>query len=265
VLALWVGVAIVAAGLILLLMHDRKGGPRADVASYITEVNATSAGSTREFATVQRAFQAFALTPKSGSKQGPKLRAAAASLHALRLRIQAIPAPEPAAVLRRRLIALYRQQEAVAAELVGVNDYVPRLTAAERDLAPANNRMQAVLKTKATTAEQAAALSAYADALAEAERRVKAIDPPLLFRASHRAQAARLGRSARLMRQLGGALSRNDRKGVQAAITELGKPGDAGNAAARKAVIAYNHRVARIRTLAAQVEIERLKLNKSLQ
>jgi hypothetical protein len=263
VLALWGVVALVAAVLVVVLLHDRKGGPRADVSSYIRQVNATSTAFSKNYRTVEKAYSSFALAPQKAAAQEPQLRTAAADLTRLRAGIERVPAPKAAATLRLRLIAFFRQQEAVARELLGVSVYLPRLDAAERGLAPAGARMRVALKAGGKPSEQADALDAYASALDGAAGAVAALEPPQLFRATQALQLQRLRRAARLVRRLAHALSANDRPALEAAGKALGKPAAASDAA-RTAILSYNKRVEKIHRLAAEVVLERRRLDEQL-
>jgi hypothetical protein len=262
-LALWVVVTLIAVALIIALNHEPKG-PRPAVAAYITRVNGLVVTFSQEFTSIENAYKTFALAPKKPAAQEARLQKASAQLTVLRKRAQQIPAPPKARVLRQRLIAFFRQQEAVSRELLGVSTYVPRLAAAERSLTPAGARMRAVLKKGGTAKQQAAALDDYVAALDGAADAVAAIKPPQLFRTSHAEQVQRLRRTAALTRQLSTALRANDKPALKRAVNALGSGGSASSAAARTAIVSYNARVEKIRALAASVERERRRLNDSL-
>jgi hypothetical protein len=262
-LTLWVVVTLIAVALIIALNHEPKG-PRPGVAAYITRVNGLSVTFAQDYKSIETAYRTFALAPKKPAAQEQRLRAASAQLTILRKRMQQIPAPPRARVLKQRLIAFFRQQEAVSRELIGVSTYVPRLAAAERLLAPAGDRMRAALKRGGTAKQQAAALGVYVAALDHAADAVEAIKAPALFRTSHAVQVERLRRTATLTRRLEAALAANDRPALQRAVNELGSGTSASAAAARTAIVSYNARVTKIRDLAASVERERRRLNDSL-
>lgn len=263
--ALWGLVAVAGVVLIVLLLHDRKG-PRDDVAAYIRRVNAVSTASAKDYKAIELAYRKFTLSPtKAGVGEDRALRRAAAELTALRARMARIPAPPQAAALRTKLIAFFRQQEAVSRELIGVTTYVPRLAAAEQPLGPAATTMRTALKQGKTAKEQTAALDAYAAELRHATRAVAAIHAPALFAVSHRQQVSRLARAATLVHRLAAALAANDRKALKQTVNELSSGGgDGGQQAVRTAILSYDRRVKRIRTLAAAVERERVRLDKNL-
>jgi hypothetical protein len=264
VLVLWTIAALLAAGLTAALLIPRGNTTRSGVAAYIDKVNATGRAFAGDYRGVSKAYQAFTLAPQRSSNQLARLRAAAAKLTKLRVELAAIPAPPAAHGLRKRLIAFYRQQEAVGYELVGITDYVPRLTAAERSLGPASTRMRKALASGRTPAKQAAALGTYGQAVAATVTTLRAIHPPPLFAASHRAQIASLRHSARALANLQHALLTHSRAKVKAAVAALQVAPTAKAATSRAAVLAYNRHVARIHALGAAVERERLRLNRVL-
>jgi len=77
----------------------------------------------------------------------------------------------------------------------------------------------------------------------------------------------RLGRSATLVHRLAAALAAKDKKAMNRAVKQLaagGSGGSGGVDAVATAIRSYDASVVRIRTLAAAVERERVRLDKSL-
>jgi hypothetical protein len=265
VAVLWVLAALVAAGLAAALLVSRGGSARSGVTAYIAAVNESGRTFARDYRSVSEAYRTFTLAPQRAARQLPRLRAASRRLTRLRIELQRIPAPPAARVLRGRLIAFYRQEEAVAAELVGMTAYVPQLTSAERPLAAASARMRAALAGGKTPEQQAAALGAYVGALTAARRAVRAIDPPPLFAGSHRAQAAHLDASIRSIDGLRRALLTHSRSKVKAAVAGLQTAGVRSPVLLRGPIAAYNRHVRELRRLGAAVERERVRLNGTLR
>jgi len=261
---LWVVAVLIAALVAISFVRDGKPGPRDHVAAYIEKVNATSTSFSQDFAAVQQAYQSLALAPKASAKQVPALRRSLRKLHALRLRMQRIQPPPEAAALHTKLVAYFRQQEAVAAELLETAQYVPLLAAAERPLAAANATMRAALARETTGTGQAAALEDYAASVGHARARMEKLDPPPLFAVTTQSQIDKLARSERLVRRLATALEERDPVALNRAVRELGKPDAPSTAAARAAVVAYNRRVEKIARLGAAVQRERTRLSNDL-
>jgi len=256
---------VIAAIVAISFMRDAKPGPRDHVAAYIQQVNRTATGFSGDFATVQQAYRSFALAPKAAEKQVPVLRRSLRKLHALRLRMQRIAPPPEAAALHTKLVAYYRQQEAVAAELLATARYVPLLASAEGPLAAANTKMRTALSTEKTGDGQAAALDDYAASIGRARAAIQKLDPPPLFVVSTNSQIARMGRSERVVRRLAAALEAKDSVALNQAIKDMAKPDAPSTAAARAAVLAYNHRVEKIARLGAAVQRERTRLSNDLR
>lgn len=256
-------VALLAAGITAAAMWPRTSS-RDHVNAYIRQVNAVGKSFSGRYRTVDAAFRSFSFAPADAVRELPKVRASAQQLTRLREQLAAVPAPKQARTLRARLVAFYRQQEAVAWELVAVSAYVPRLAAAEQPLAPAGAGMRAALKKQKTGKTQAAVLRGYAAEISKTAAALAALHPPQLFAQAQASQVARLHASAASVRRLADALEQNDRKAVQAALDRISRQPSASAGAARTAVAAYNRRVLRIRALARSVELERRRLADTL-
>lgn len=218
------------------------------------------------YGSVNRVYEQFELSEEASSEQLPQLRSAARTLNELRVRIERLDAPDEAETLRLRLISFFRQQEAIANELVAVAVYLPKLGDAEQPLAAVNRRLRTGLQT-ASAQEQADAVRAYALELERVARALKAIDPPLLLEVSHGAYIEQLQSYAEASQALQRAVRKNDQAAVDAAVEELRAASEAppGAAAAqRAAIVAFNERVSRIRRLALAVERERQRLEREV-
>lgn len=260
---LWAIAALLAAGVTALLVVDRHG-PRDDVSAYIAVVNDTTKSFVSEYAAVRGAYASFSVDPRRARRQLPRLRAASAKLTALRVRVQRIAAPPAARRLRQRLLAYFRQQEAVARELVQINVYSTELARARGPLLAASTRLRQGLRDGRTPAAQADALAGYGRAVDRHVAALRSIEPPPIFAGSLRAQIARLRASSRALDGLRAALLANDRAAVDRAVAELRRAGLASPVSERRAILSYNRHVNRIAALAAAVERERRRLEGEL-
>jgi hypothetical protein len=255
--------AALAAGLTYTLFLQPE--PGADVAAYIEEVNETQAASATRYGSVQAAYRDFQLAPARMDEQLPRLEEAARALTSLRVRMERIPAPEDARVLRRRLIAFFEQQERVAHELVDVAEYLPHLGAAEPPVSRASNALRRELRNSSTPEAQEAALARYAAALAATAKTLDAVEPPALLAPAHDAYVKQLGSYSDAAAALKRAVASGDQDAVDRAVRRLGAAAaPSSQRAQRDAIEAYNRRVERIRTLAAAVERERRRLESDL-
>jgi hypothetical protein len=255
--------ALLAAAIVVAAMWPHTSA-RDRVNAYITQVNAVGKTFSGRYKTVDAAFRSFSFAPAAAAKELPHVQASARELTRLRRQLAAVPAPSQAQPLRARLIAFYRQQEAVAWELVAVASYLPQLSAAEQSLAPAGVRMRAKLKRQTDGHGQATVLRAYAATVERTASTLGALHAPPLFAQAQAAQVARLRASAASIRNLAAALAENKRAAVQAALNRVARQPPASTAAARTAIAAYNHRVLRIRALSRAAELERRRLADTL-
>lgn len=262
---LWVVAGLFAASLtaVLLLRRDERD----EVSAYIRQVNDEQQSFAVRFGSINQAYEQFRLSPSSVREQLPRLLRAARLLTSTRRDVAAIAPPTAAQGLRRRLIELLSAQEAVAYELVGVVAYLPKLEAAERPVARANARLAASLRGAETVEEQGVAVGRYARTLRLTADRLETIDPPPLLAPSHRAYVAQLRRYGRSATSLQRAVASGDNDAIAAAGTKLREASAAPSGtsrAQRRAIQAYNERIAAIRSLANAVERERLRLDAEL-
>jgi len=229
-------------------------------------VNETQQAFATRYGSVNSVYEDFKLSSDAATEQLPQLRSAAATLTSLRVRIERLDAPADAEPLRLRLIEFFRQQEAVAEELVAVAVYLPKLAAAEQPLAAVNRRLRSRLQTTAPEA-QAAALGGYAVELERVAAELEALEPPRLLQVSHGAYIAQLRDYAAASRALRRAVRDGDQAGVDAAVAQLRNASTAPPGTARAqsaAIVAYNDRVSRIQRLLIAVERERQKLEQEV-
>lgn len=261
---LWVVAALIAAAItgIALLPHHSK---RNDVAQYILKVDAAGTTFARQSRGVGKTLASLGSKNASPDQKSVDLQHAAAQLTVLREKIARIPAPPEAAVLRKRLLAYYRAQEAVAHELAGITSYFPTIRRVEAPVTKAGATLRAGLKAAKTPADQEAALATYEAALRRVGDRIAAVPVPAGLTTARDEEAKRLAKIAGAVKRVRAALHANDRKALDAALSALDSGG--GNTAAlaaRAAVVAYNRHLKEINALGASAEKERRRLQASL-
>lgn len=245
----------------------RGGGSHDEVAEYIDEVNAAQQEFSVRYGTIDRTFREFRLSSQAADDELPKLEEAAQTLTELRLRIERIDAPEQAETLRSRLLALFRQQEAVANELVDVATYLPKLREAEAPLAAASRRLRAALGSSASTEAQGEAVRRYAVDLRTVAESLDEVAAPPLLEPSRRAYASQLRAYASSSEALQRGIRDRDQAAVDRAVRRMQQAASAppGTFQAQKAaIVAYNERVKRINALAVALERERQRLEREL-
>lgn len=244
-----------------------RGGSRDDVAAYIEQVNESQRDFSIRFGSIDRTYRDFRLSPAAAEQQLPKLQEAARTMTRVRLRIERLETPDEAETLRARLLALFRQQEAVANELVGVARYLPRLREAEAPLAAAGRRLRIRLDRATSTTAQGKAVERYADELRALANTLDEVEAPPLLEPSRRAYVLQLRAHASTSEALQRGIRDNDQVAVDNAVRRMQQAaaGSSGTfRAQRAAIVAYNERVKRIRTLGIAVENERQRLEREL-
>jgi hypothetical protein len=245
----------------------RDGGSHDEVSAYIDEVNAAQQEFSVQYGNIDRTFREFRLSSNAAEEDLPKLEEAAKTLTALRLRVERIDAPEQAETLRSRLLMLFRQQEAVANELVDVATYLPKLRQAEAPLASASRRLRAALGSSPSTEAQGEAVKRYAAELRAVAGSLDKVAAPPLLEPSRRAYVLQLRAYASSSEALQRGIRDRDQAAVDRAVRRLQLAAEAPPGtfrAQRAAILAYNERVKRINTLSLALERERQRLEREL-
>jgi len=260
-----VAAALLAAGVTAALMY--RGGPRDDVSTYIEQVNDSQKDFSVRYGSINTTFQEFKLSPTAAETQLPKLQEAARTMTALRLKVERIDAPQEAETLRARLLAFFRQEEAVATELVDVAQYLPKLREAEAPLAAASRKLRIGLRDAGSPQAQGDAVKRYAVELRTVAGQLDEVEAPPLLRPSHRAYVSQLRAYASSSEALQRGIRDNDQDAVNDAVRRMQQAASAPPGTFRaqaEAIKAYNERVRKIRTLAVALERERQRLEREL-
>ena len=244
-----------------------RGGPHDDVSAYIEQVNTTQQEFSVRYGTIDRTYREFQLSSDAAAQQLPKLEEAARTLTQLRLRIERLDAPEEAEALRVKLLALLGQQEAVANELVDVAEYLPKLRAAEAPLGAASTRLRSALAATTSPEAQGAAVKRYAAELRAVAARLDGVAAPPLLEPSRKAYVSQLRAYASSSEALQRGIRDNNQAAVDSAVRRMRAAASAPPGtfkAQRAAIVAYNERVKKVRTLAVALERERQRLEREL-
>jgi hypothetical protein len=260
---LWV-VAMLLAAVVTGITLIPRDTPRDKVTRYIERANETGVAFAKQYKDVSAAYRSLSVAPSAQPAQSARLELAARHLTSLRLQLARLPAPAPARELRLRLIAFYRQQELVAHELAGIMAYFPQAIAAQRGVERSAARMRKGLAAADTPEAQAVALGHYADTLATARRRMRAIEAPPLLANAQRSEVARLTRTGKAIRAVQRSLLANSQPQLQRALKGLQSAVSVTSTATRVAILSYNRHITRIERLGRKVELERRRLNDSL-
>lgn len=295
-LVLWVTAAVaVAAAVVVAVTQRGNASPKHDaVAAYIEQVDGTQRQMRQRVARTLKAYRAFSSKRGITAAQTKDLLDGERTLAALRRRIDAVPAPEPAAQLRKLLLELVDAEVGVSHEVAELVVFAPRYDAvlgssrkAGEDL---SHSLESITPPKpetlhgtraqveaaqaafaeassAAAGAQAAAIDAYLGRIAEVERRLRTLDPPPALEPAWRAQIAAFSGT----RRVGTRLVQELRKPDRADVATLGRrftiaARAAGSVRAQKAQIAaikaYNRRVRSIGELQTRVQDELRRLQR---
>ena len=219
------------------------------------------------YGSIDRTFREFQLSSQAAEKQLPKLQEAARTLTELRLRIEKLEAPKEAATLRARLLAFFRQQEAVANELVDVTTYLPKLQAAEAPLAAASRRLRTSLRGTTSVEAQGEAVNRYAVELRAVAGALDDVAAPPLLEPSRAAYVRQLRAYASSSEALQRGIQSGNQAAIDSAVRRMQQAASAPTGtfeAQSEAIKAYNERVKKIQTLAIALESERQRLEREL-
>jgi hypothetical protein len=261
--------------------------PRAATEVYLGRVNAVERQLAKPLLEVSRAGAKFAGQRQGGAGSlagfvsAPDLSPLVADLariRALRARLAAIPAPAPAATLRRLLLALIDRQAYLTEQMITLERFLPGFSIALGPLVPASRRLEQVLAIRsgygpaavqAVFAEKAAALRAFQHTLEGVLRNLRRLHPPTVSRPSYRAQYAAVEGMSTSAGKLAVALVNRDTSTVPPLLAAFNqaaaRPRTLGVQRAQIAAAkAYNRTAGRLTVLATEAERERLRLSNSL-
>jgi hypothetical protein len=259
------------AALALLLGAAGCGGSHrgAALTRYIDQVDRIEAGLVQPSQDVTAASRQLAKTAANHAKSEATLRAAARKIDVLKARVAAVAPPLDARKLRSLLLDLLGRESALARELADYAAFVPAFAASLAPLVPAGTRLRSVLRAKRSSAASAAALEAYASVVAAGIARLEALRPPPVSAAIRETEVGALRQVRAAAAALAEALSAKRPTGLGALIHRFDVAEAANDTLAAQrsriaAIRAFNARVAGLQTLAARIQRERGRLQRSL-
>lgn len=276
-----------AVALLTLLLAGCGGShdtPRADLARYVTQVNAVEKQLVPPLVSVTKTVGQFA-GGRSASPLGVIPSAEAASLAqagrriaVLRARLAALPAPAPARHLRSLLLALVDRQAALTRQMAKLVVFLPRFYRAMEPLRPSLATLERWLSVNqaagpaavaAVFAEKAAALRRFRTAVEGILAELRPLDPPPVSRPPLRAQVQALEGMAGAAGGLARVLGPGSSAAVKTLLTQFdraasGPQSSRAHQAQVMAVRAYDGQLTSLNRLAEQAARERLRLVKTV-
>lgn len=210
--------AVVAVTAVCATLLGACGAGRSDrdeVGAFIRSLNQIQDDAAPALAQADRVYTRMARGKLPATRAPAATRATEQTILSLRGRVQALPAPSSAENLKRRVLAAFDADAAMAEQTVLLARYVPAQQRSLRTVRALGAHLQARLRARAGhAAAQAGALTDYAVGLNEETDRLRVLKPPLALVSVRDAQLVRLRGSRGIALQLRAAVLSNDATGV---------------------------------------------------
>jgi hypothetical protein len=257
--------AAVAAALVVLAgcggTSDRDA-----VRDYVDRANAIQEQAAPDLAAANAAYARLSRGKLKAPAAVARVQDVAGRLGELRDRLAALDAPSAASELDRRLLAVYDRTIDLAEEVGQLGAYQPAAGRAVTALGAAGRRLQRALVGSDADGQEAA-LRAYGERLAAIEGRLRALSPPELLVAAHRAQLLRIASARTLTRRLRAAVAAADGPLVSRLLVRFqdvyAETGD-DRSVQRAALRAYRERLLSINEAVGRVREEQARLERTL-
>lgn len=241
-------------------------GDREDVGAYIREANAIQDRGAPDLAAANAAYARFSRGRRLGPAALATLQDAVGRLRETRRRLAQLSAPEPARALRRRLLAVFDANIALAGEAALLGVYVPASRRVMARLPRIASDLRRGLDAAGPQAQEAA-LGRYGRRLAGLEDRMRALSPPPVLIDSHRGQLLRLATARGLSRRLRAAVADRDGPAVSSLLLRFRDVFVASrldSTVQRRALRAYRDRLGTINDATGELRREQARLQRSL-
>jgi hypothetical protein len=265
---------------LLVAACGSSGHARRDaVNAYLGQVEKAQAALVGAQGQIGLTLQAFSLT-KPPANEVPRLTRAQRTAVASLQRLKALKPPPDALQLHGLIVRRIELQVALFDSLIETLRDLPRLAAAGPPLTAAARRLSSDLAaiggtqvkgggSKAFLDRYAEAFGRYGDALEPVGEKLASATPESLLRPTISAEHSVIVRSTRLCNRIRSTLQKNDIDGANTSIHELltltqRVGGGSVRAAQEAAARAYDAKVSKLDSLAAQINIERSRLVKQV-
>ena len=261
---------VLAAGLVtavvLIAGCGGQGHARRDaVEDFIHQANDAQTDANPAFTAANKAYVAFSKGKLPSAVARRDLARAEQSMRSMRDRIAAIRAPADARELKRRIVALFDADAALAHEATLLATFVPAAQSASQPLSGLGRGLGTGLKRAKTPAAQEKALRRYASGLEAVIGRMQRLHPPPLLLDRHHAQIEHLRSVRRLALQLVGALKAQNSKRVASLLLRFRRlSAQQTSAVDPSSLRAYNGRFRGVQQAEQAVQRERSRLKKVL-
>jgi hypothetical protein len=264
--------AVIALCAVVPGCGDGQKAKRADVSSYITQVNAVQQRLAQPLLEVSKANRDFA-SPKRKADPAAlrhRLDEAGRKIRVQRERLAAIEAPPEARRLRALMLELVDREAELTDEVAKLVTFIPAFSKALQPLGPAGPQLKTALAGKAPVATKAAALDSYRTTVETVLRRLSPLRPPPASVPVYRAQVSTLEQVRTAVTGLASALRLQQRAQIahflrQFDLAAVANQGTAAQKAQIAAVRAYNGRVKGLTRVTVALARERASIEKRLR
>ncbi|MFL5846961.1 MAG: hypothetical protein ACJ762_19945 [Solirubrobacteraceae bacterium] len=259
---------LVALGVAVLVAGCGGGASDRDaVRAYIADANAVQQDGSGDVTAANAAYRRFARGKKLGTTAVTALQETPDRLRSTRDRLAGLEAPEKAAGLRRRLLAVFDRDIELADEAALLAAYIPAATNAMSGLPRASRALRRGLGDSAGPEDQEQALGAFVRRLERLEGAMRRLSPPKVLLPSHRSQLLKLDTAGRLAERLKRAVAAADAARVASLLLrfrDVYEESGVDLQVQRAAVRAYRARLGAVNDAVADLTREQQRLQRSL-
>ena len=200
----------------------------------------------------------------------PRLTKAAQTIETLEDRVDELEPPPEAKRLHTLFLQYLEAQAGLTNEVELLAEFTPRFEQRLGALRAADRRLRRALAAATTADSQAAAIDRYGRDVGAVLQTLRPLDPPAPMAAAYETEVDMLADVQQAAAALAVALRNDDAEAVPAKILQLAKATRASQSiAAQRSNIAalkvYNQRIGRLGEIADAINVERARLQQSLQ
>src|SRR5262245_45100621 len=264
--------AATASAIVLVLVGAGCGGGGGEssadaVTHYIEDMNLIQHDLELPLGEVYKANREL----RSGGKLNelaPRLERSAKTIRRLERRLDALEPPKQAETLDSIIRRIVHEEWLLANEYAELARYSPAVTPILARATAAGGHVRQDLKRSNKPEPQAEALETYADSLDSVVHSLRQLEPPPVVAPEHATQIGTFTRVAASSRALAAALRRGTGQAAELHRLELALA-SSSTIKAQKAriagIVAFNRRITHVRTLAANAERERKRVERRLR
>lgn len=245
-------------------------GRRDAVAAYIDDANAIQKELRVPLAAAARAYADLSRGDADLAEVRPRLARSRQTIRTLERRLVRVQPPPDAKRLHSLLLGLVEAQAEIAYELERLAGFLPRFQQHRTSLRLAERRLRTALDAARRADSSAAALGHYARDVGAVLRGLHALEPPAVIAPAYETQVDTLAKVRRGAAALAKAVRDGDTEVFPARLQRLADATRLTRSLAAQrshvaAVKLYNRRVSRLSSLAAAVNRERARLQRTLE